>query len=147
MHIDNNSTYIIIYMHCNENESEKKWNDQVKHVHTTFVFHIRSYMYNLICTVLHAAICPHAVDMNIATRTDCLTPLLVTAKYSVKNSVVWMLGSKDTANIHTSAVTAAGQNALHLVVQNQQCEYSLEVSTLNHFLLQKHIQCTCTVYM
>ena len=77
--------------------------------------------------------------MNIATRKDCLTPLLVAAKYSVKNSVVWMLGSKDTASIHTSAVTAAGQNALHLVVQNQQCEYSLEVSTLNHFLLQKHI--------
>ena len=30
--------YIIIYMHCNENESEKKWNDRVKHVHTTFAY-------------------------------------------------------------------------------------------------------------
>lgn len=65
--------------------------------------------------------------MNMATYGDQLTPLLVAAKYSVKNSIVWMLSNKDTAGIETSAVTVDGQNALHLVVQNHQCEYSLEV--------------------
>ena len=57
---------------------------------------------------------------------DQLSPLLVAARYSVRNSVVWMMGQQET--IRTSAVSVDGQNALHLVVQNLQCEYSLEVS-------------------
>ena len=65
--------------------------------------------------------------MNITTREHRLTPLLVAAMYGVKNSIVWMMGQKDCTEIDTSAVSVNGQNALHLVVQNQQCEYSLEV--------------------
>lgn len=65
--------------------------------------------------------------MNMTTYGEQLTPLLVAAKYSVKDSIVWMMTNKDTAGIETSAVTVEGQNALHLVVQNHQCEYSLEV--------------------
>ena len=68
MQIDNgfhNSTCVHVHiMHCNENESEKKWNDEVKHVHTTFAFYIRSYnLFRFICTVLHAAICCATVHM------------------------------------------------------------------------------------
>ena len=80
-------------------------------------------------------VCVCLVDMNITTHGDRLTPLLVAALYSVKNSIVWMLGQKDCAEIQTSAVNASGQNALHLVVQNQQCEYSLEVLLYIHTLV------------
>ena len=79
-------------------------------------------------------VCVCLVDVNITTHGDRLTPLLVAALYSVKNSIVWMLGQKDCAEIQTSAVSASGQNALHLVVQNQQCEYSLEVLLYIHTL-------------
>ena len=68
-----------------------------------------------------------AVDMNILTDADGLTPLLVAAKHNVRNSIVWMIQNKETCDIDVEATTCAGQNALHLVVQNLRCEYSLEV--------------------
>ena len=89
-----------------------------------------SHLFVCVCV----CVCVCLVDMNITTHGNRLTPLLVAALYSVKNSIVWMLGQKDCAEIQTSAVNASGQNALHLVVQNQQCEYSLEVSLYIHTL-------------
>ena len=62
--------------------------------------------------------------MNIATHGDQLTPLLVAAKYGVKDSIVSLL---EKTIVETSAVTVEGQNALHLVVQNQECVYSIQV--------------------
>ena len=64
--------------------------------------------------------------MNVRTYEDQLSPLLVAARYSVKNSILEMMSLRD--KVLTSAVSADGQNALHLVVQNQQCGTSLDVS-------------------
>ena len=63
--------------------------------------------------------------MNVRTYGECLTPLLVAAKYSVKDSILEMMSLRD--RVLTSAVSADGQNALHLVVQNQQCGTCLDV--------------------
>ena len=79
------------------------------------------------CTMFSSLFGCTAVDMNTLTDGDRLTPLLVAAKHNVRNSIVWMIQNKDTCDIDIEATTCAGQNALHLVVQNLRCEYSLEV--------------------
>lgn len=64
--------------------------------------------------------------MDVRTYGDKLSPLLVAARHSMKNSIVGMMSYKD--KILPSAVSVDGQNAIHLVVQNQQCSTSLDVS-------------------
>ena len=82
------------------------------------------HVYTCTCIMFFSLFGCTAVDMNILTDADGLTPLLVAAKHNVRNSIVWMIQNKKTC---VEATTCAGQNALHLVVQNLRCEFSLEV--------------------
>ena len=61
-------------------------------------------------------------------RTDReqLTPLLVAAKYNVKDSIVWMMENGEMIDL--KAVDCNERNALHLVVYNLHCDFSIDVS-------------------
>ena len=75
---------------------------------------------------MYVPTCTPIVDLNVRTDREQLTPLLVAAKYNVKDSIVWMTENRD--KIDLTAEDCNKRNALHLVVCNLQCEYSIEVS-------------------
>ena len=68
------------------------------------------------------------MDLDVRTDREDLTPLLVATKYNVKGTILWMMENKDTYRFGLKAVDCNNRNALHLVVSNLHCEYSIEVS-------------------
>ena len=76
---------------------------------------------------LYIALPSLAVDFNVRTQRDNLTPLLLAAQSSVKNSVLWLLQDGGEV-VDTSAVDSSGRNAVHLAALDPHCQYTIEVS-------------------
>jgi len=78
---------------------------------------------------MYVPTCFSTVDLNVRTDREQLTPLLVAAKYNVKDSIVWMMENSDKIDLR--AVDCNERNALHLAVCNLSCEYSIDVSEIS----------------
>lgn len=63
------------------------------------------------------------------TKREGLTPLLLAARSSVKNSVLWLLQDGEGA-VDTSAVDSGGRNAIHLAALDPHCQYTIEVNAV-----------------
>lgn len=63
------------------------------------------------------------------TKSEGLTPLLLAARSSVKNSVLWLLQDGGDA-VDTSAVDSCGRNAIHLASLDPHCQYTIEVNAI-----------------
>ena len=75
---------------------------------------------------VHASMCA-AVNMELPTEKERMTPLLVAAKHIQKDTVLWLI---QEACAKGSAVDKYGRNVIHLTVSNwdESMEYPLEVS-------------------
>ena len=71
------------------------------------------------------------VNFNIRTKHKNLTPFLVAAKYSRKDTVLWMLENDDLGandgRINFKLANVDGRNALHLTALDKQSAYTIEV--------------------
>ena len=68
-----------------------------------------------------------AVNMELPTENERMTPLLVAAKHNQKNTVLWLM---QEASARGSVVDKDGRNVIHLTVSNwdESMKNPLEVS-------------------
>ena len=66
------------------------------------------------------------MNFNVTTRNTELTPLMIAAMYSRKNSVLWLLQDGEEV-VDTKAVDPEGRNVIHLAAFDMQCQYTIEV--------------------